>query len=223
MIEWRGPAGLPADHDLDELPALRPPSTASGWRTLLEVPLLLAFAAVIAIVVKTFVAQAFYIPSASMEPQLEAGDRVVVSRIAYDLHEPRRGDVVVFDDPLEPEGGGGSILPIRLGREALEALGLLPPDDRELIKRVVALAGETVQARDGTVYVDGRPLIEPYLPDGVLQADFSPVTVPADHVFVLGDNRPNSKDSRVFQAVPVDSIVGRAIARVWPPGRLAFL
>ena len=222
MIEWRGPGG-PVAHDPDELPALRPEPAASGWRTLLEIPLLLAFAALIAIVVKTFVAQAFYIPSASMEPQLAAGDRVVVSSIAYDLHEPRRGDVVVFDDPLEIESGDDSFVLVRVGREALEAVGVLRPDGKELIKRVVGLPGETISARGGRVHIGDRPLVEPYLPDDVVQADFPATVVPEDHVFVMGDNRSNSKDSRVFHAVPIDSIVGRAIARVWPPGRIAFL
>ena len=222
MYDWRGPGG-PIEHDPDELPALRADLRSPLWRTVVEIPLLLGFAAVIAIVIKTFVAQAFYIPSASMEPQLAAGDRVVVSRIAYDLHEPNRGDIVVFDDPLEPEAGGDSFLLVRAGREALEAIGVIRPDDKELIKRVVGLPGETVSARGGTVYIGDRPLTEPYLPDDVLQSDFPPTLVPEDHVFVLGDNRSNSKDSRVFRAVPVDSIVGRAIARVWPPGRVAFL
>ena len=187
MFDWRGPGG-PIEHDPDELPALRADEEPSRARTLLEIPVLLVFAALIALVVKTFVAQAFYIPSASMEPQLTAGDRVLVSSLAYDLHEPRRGDIVVFDDPLEVDDGA-----------------TLSIED------------------DGTVYIGDRPLREPYLADDVVQADFPATVVPTDHVFVMGDNRSNSKDSRVFHAVPVDSIVGRAIARVWPPGRIAFL
>lgn len=222
MVEGRGPGG-PIEHDPDEPSPRRPDDERPPWRAAFEIPLLLCFAAVIAIVVKTFVAQAFFIPSASMEPQLTAGDRVVVSRIAYQLHDPRRGDIVVFDDPLEVEEPDRSFVLVRAGREALEAIGIVGPDRTELIKRVIGLPGETVSARDGTVYVGSRPLREPYLPPDVIQSDFPPTLVPEDHVFVLGDNRSNSKDSRVFQAVPVDSIVGRAIARVWPPGRTAFL
>ncbi len=220
MIDW------PTDRahaDGDELSPLRPPEREpSTLRLVAEIPALLAVAAVIALVVKAFLAQAFYIPSASMEPQLTAGDRVVVSRLAYGLHEPRRGDVVVFDDPTAPAVADGSVLPIRLGREALEALGVVRPRGRELIKRVVGLPGETVEARDGHVHVDGRYLVEPYLTDTVT-ADFDPVLVPEGHVFVMGDNRGNSKDSRIFGPVPSELVVGRAIGLVWPPGRNSFL
>jgi signal peptidase I len=180
-------------------------------------------AAVIALVVKTFVAQAFFIPSESMEPQLVTGDRVVVSRLAYGLHEPRRGDLVVFDDPTLPDVPDRSVLPVRLGRDALEALGLVQPRGRELIKRVVALPGETVLGAGGELVVDGRRVIEPYLDDDVVTDDFAPVVVPEGHVFVMGDSRRNSKDSRRFGPVDADRIVGRAIARVWPPGRTAWL
>jgi signal peptidase I len=160
-----------------------------------------------------------------MEPQLEVGDRVVVSRIAYRLHEPRRGDIVVFPSLTENASDDRGVLPARLARDLLEGLGLRQPAETELIKRVIALAGETVEGRDGQVLIDGHLLQEPYIDDGRATADFGPVTVPDDHVFVMGDNRnPGmSQDSRVFGPVPVDSIVGRAVARVWPPNRFAYL
>lgn len=187
-------------------------------------PFLVVAALLIAFVVKTFVAQAFFIPSGSMIPTLEVHDRVVVSRLAYRLHDPRRGDVVVFESPSSAalNGGSGDPWPVRVGRDFLETVGLARPSEEDFIKRVVALPGEEVEGRDGRVHVDGRILEEPYL-DGVVISEFGPVTVPDDHVWVMGDNRPQSSDSRFFGPVPTERIVGRAIARVWPPSRLAFL
>ena len=157
-----------------------------------------------------------------MEPQLREHDRVLVSRLSYRFHEPRRGDIVVFPSPAAPPDDDGLLE--RLAGDVLESLALRKPDDRELIKRVVALDGETVEARGGHVVIDGRVLHEPYL-GGATTPDFAPVTVPEGHVFVLGDNRGNSHDSRFPDIGPieVDSIVGRAIARIWPPSRTAFL
>jgi signal peptidase I len=190
-------------------------------RYALEILLLVAVAFAGTLLVKNFVAQAFSIPSTSMSPQLEVGDRVIVSRFSYRLGEPNRGDIVVFSEPDAPPDERA--LPARLVGEVLQTIGVQQPSETELIKRVIGLPGERIRARNGEVRIDGQVLREPYLPDGVTTADFGPVRVPADHVFVLGDNRGNSADSRVIGAIAVDSIVGRAIARVWPPPRLAFL
>ena len=228
MIDWRAvdpetARARPSPADSGELPPIRPSGSPPRWRVALEIPMLVLFAAVIAIVVKALLAQAFFIPSASMEPQLTAGDRVVVSRLAYDLHDPRRGDIVVFDDPTQPDPRDQPFILIRAGRDALEAVGLIRPTEKELIKRVIGLPGEEVSAVGGVVHIDGRPLREPYLPEGSVTTDFAAIAVAEGHVFVMGDNRTNSKDSRVFRGVPVDSVVGRAIVTVWPPGRAAFL
>ncbi len=195
------------------------------WRFAAELPVLLVVAMVVALLLKAFVAQAFFIPSGSMEPQLEVGDRVVVSRISYQLHDPRRGDIVVFPSVTEVNDDESGLNPGRLFGDLLEGLGVRAPDETELIKRIIGLPGETVEARGGRVLVDGRELVEPYLPDDLATEDFGPVTVPAGFVFVMGDNRnPGmSQDSRAFGPVPVDSIVGRAVARVWPPDRAANL
>jgi signal peptidase I len=198
------------------------PQARSRRRFLLELPLLVVIAAVVALLLKTFLVQAYSIPSGSMTPQLEVGDRVAVSSLADRLHEPRRGDIVVFDSPAASPDDE-STLAVRVGRDLLEGIGLVSPDDDALIKRVIGLPGEEIQARDGRVFIDARELIEPYLPEAVVTEDFGPVVVPDDAVFVLGDNRANSQDSRFIGPIPADSITGRAIARIWPPDRLAYL
>ena len=169
-------------------------------------------ALVVALVVKTFLFQAFYIPSASMEPTLEKGDRVLVNKISYDLHDVNRGDVIVFELDDEDVGQDGI---------------------KDLIKRVVGLPGDVIESRDGIVYVNDRALDEPYLADGMVTGDpedsrnppIERQTVPEGHVFVLGDNRSNSADSRYPYRgpIPVDSIVGRAFVLVWPPGDIGTL
>ncbi len=194
---------------------------------MVETAVLLVVAAVIALVLRAFVAQAFSIPSASMSPQLLVGDRVVVSKLAYRLHDPNRGDIVVFDCPPlagcpDDEDAGAGVV-VRGLHGLLEAVGLRQPSTEEYIKRVIALPGERVEGRDGSVYVDGRRLVEPYLPGTATVADFEPVTVPAGELWVMGDNRSNSADSRTFGTIGDDTVVGRATHRVWPPTRTAFL
>jgi signal peptidase I len=189
---------------------------------IVELPLLLIAALALSLVVRANVAQAFYIPSGSMEPQLEVGDRVLVSRTAYRLHDVNRGDIVVFPSPEGGTGGDGNVV-TRVGSDLLEAVALKKPDEDELIKRVIGLPGETISAQDGSVVIDHRRLDEPYLHDDVVTQDFGPVEVPPDEVFVMGDNRGNSSDSRVIGTIDIDTIVGRAVGRIWPPGHWAFL
>ena len=191
-------------------------------RLVREVVLLVVTAVVIAVGVKSFVAQAFYIPSGSMIPQLEINDRVVVSKLAYHLHDPHRGDIIVFDAP-NPTPEPQRSLPAKVVRGIVQSVGLSAPSTKEFIKRVIALPGERVEGHDGHVYIDGRLLREPYLRAGVTTSDFQPVTVEPDHLWVMGDNRGNSSDSRVFGQIKQGTVVGRALVRVWPPGRAAFL
>jgi signal peptidase I len=194
-------------------------------RAVIETALLIGLAILIAVLLRAFVAQAFRIPSASMEPQLLVGDRVVVSRLAYDVHDPRRGDIIVFDCP---PGAGcpekpDDALPVRAFKTVAEALLLRQPEIEEFIKRVIGLPGETIEGKGGSVYVDGHRLLEPYLPEGTRTSDFGPIIVEDDHLWVMGDNRGNSADSRVFGQIEQSTIVGRAFVRIWPPQRLAFL
>ena len=193
------------------------------WKQVAEIPVLIAIALVVTLVFKAWVAQAFFIPSESMAPQLEEHDRVLVSRTAYRLHDPNRGDIVVFPSPAAAEDDEGLLEGIV--DDVLDTVALGDRGDDELIKRVIGLPGEVIAGRDGRVVIDGRPLVEPYLPAGVVTTDFGPITVPEGEVFVMGDNRTNSRDSRFADVgtIEVDSIVGRAIARIWPPSRAAFL
>jgi signal peptidase I len=188
-----------------------------------EVAVLVGTAMLIAFLIKTFVAQAFFIPSGSMIPQLQVGDRVVVSKIAYKLHDPRRGDILVFDAPNQPVEKDDPPLPEKVVRGILESVGLSTPSTEEYIKRVIGLPGERVEGHDGRVFVDGRELVEPYLPQGPTTRDFDPVTLGDDQLWVMGDNRENSSDSRFFGPIRVSTIVGRAFVKVWPVPDGSFL
>jgi signal peptidase I len=197
----------------------------SPLRTAIELPVLLFVAIIVTLIIKAVLAQAFFIPSASMEPQLHIHDRVIVSRTSYHLHPVHRGDIVVFPSPAAVPKHHAFVG--RIVQDLLDTVALGDRSDDELIKRVIGLPGETIESRDGRVYIDDRLLTEPYLPKGVATDD-PPITrqvVPKGRVFVMGDNRDDSHDSRFSDIGPIkiSSIVGRAIGRIWPPGRNAFL
>jgi len=173
----------------------------SSAKSILEWVGVIVGALIVALVIKTFLLQAFYIPSRSMEPTLRIGDRVLVNKLAYKAHDVRRGDIVVFERPKNE-----------------------PPDAiKDLIKRVIALPGETISTENGQVMIDGRPLDEPYLPAGTVTDNLTKETVPAGEVFVMGDNRGDSRDSRFFGPIEESTIVGRAFVRIWPVTHLGFL
>ena len=189
-------------------------ATRSFWR---ELPLLIVIGLTIAVLLKTFVVQAFYIPSSSMEETLDVNDRVVVSKLSYRFGDIERGDVVVFDDPRRAADSRDESLLAAVVRNLAESVGLSTPAS-EIIKRVVALPGETVEVRDGVVSVDGMEILEPYATRFASRESYGPEVVSRGHVFVMGDNRPLSQDSRSFGPISVDDIVGRAFAVIWPPG-----
>jgi len=174
----------------------------SRTRNAVEWVVIIVGALLVAMVVKTFLLQAFYIPSLSMAPTLDIRDRVLVNKLSYDLHEINRGDVVVFKSPKTDEAA----------------------EVKDLIKRVVALPGETIETRDGRVVVNGVQLEESYLqPETAPGPPVERQMVPERHVFVMGDNRSNSKDSRSFGAIPESLVVGRAFVKVWPVTDLGLL
>jgi signal peptidase I len=221
----------------------------SAWRFLKELPVLIALALGIALLIKAFLVQAFYIPSASMEPTLTEGDRVLVNKLSYRFGEPKRGDVVVFKDPYPDPcddtpnvAGCNESIPRKALNWFAEVFGLPTGDTRDFIKRIVALPGETVALDDGNVYVcdepgcipvdkngkaqDGRLIDFPNTTDEGPQKDddtYAAFVVPQDQYFVLGDNRANSSDSRSFKGIAREDIIGKAFVLIWPPTRFGGL
>jgi signal peptidase I len=177
------------------------PKKGRSSRAAVEWGILIVAALVIAIVIRTFVFQAFYIPSESMVPTLRVGDRVLVNKLSYKLHDPRRGDIVVFKAP--PAAATADI--------------------KDLVKRLVGLPGETIEGKDGHILINGKVLSEPYLPKDVKSRTFGPEKVPPDSYFMLGDNRQYSKDSTFFGPIKRSQFIGRVFMRIWPPSHLGFL
>lgn len=204
-----------------------------------EIVVVLAMALTLSFIVKTFLIQAFFIPSESMEDTLIVGDRVVVSKLTPGPFDIKRGDIVVFEDPGDwlsptPETNRGAVL--NGIRDGLMFVGLLPDtSEGHLIKRVIGLPGDHVQCCDaeGRLLVNGEPIDETaYLKPGVKasEQEFN-ITVPSGRMWVMGDNRSDSSDSRFHDpkgngdtgSVPLDLVVGKAVVTVWPFDRMSGL
>jgi len=192
--------------DISEVPAeAAPTETAkhhSPGKNAMEWIGIIAAALLAALLIKTFLLQAFYIPSESMVPTLKISDRVLVNKLSYRMHDVHRGDIVVFKRPPS---------------EASD------PTIKDLIKRVIALPGERVEGREGHVFINGKELQEPYLPAGITTLDFPAQVIPAKSYWVMGDNRPRSKDSRYFGPIGSNLLVGRAFIRIWPVPHIHLL
>ena len=152
---------------------------------------------------------------------IQVNDRVMVNKLAYNWDDPQRGDIVVFRDPAEPEIDES--IPEAVIRSVLEAVGIRTRGRDDLIKRVIGLEGETVSVENGEVHIGGQPISEPYLADDVVMGDEGPVVVGPDQVFVMGDNRQFSFDSRRFGPVALDTLIGRAFVTIWPIDRFGGL
>ncbi|HEX6419545.1 MAG TPA: signal peptidase I [Acidimicrobiales bacterium] len=173
-------------------------------RLVAEWVLVIGCGVLIALGAQRYFVQAFWIPSPSMAPTLEVGDRVLVNKLSYKTHDVNRGDLVVFERPPQASTGADGEI-------------------EDLIKRVIAVGGDTIEGRDGQVYVNGERIEEPYLVAGTPTENLERQEIPGGHVFVMGDNRLNSEDSRVFGPIDEDTIVGRAFVKVLPLDDLGWL
>ena len=187
------------------------------------VPLVLS-ALVLAILIKSFLVQAFFIPSGSMEPTLRPGDRILVCRVCKVFSAPTYGDVVVFSDP-HPAPHEDRGLVGGFAHWLGEGIGVARPEDDDFIKRVIALGGDTWELRRGELFVNGARVRESYLSPERDSRDFGPETVPDGMLFVLGDNRLHSGDSRFpppggLGYVPEEKVIGKAFVIAWPLGRI---
>jgi signal peptidase I len=210
----------------------------SFWK---ELPILIVVALVLTFLIQTFLARVYVIPSASMEQTLNGctgctGDRILVDKITFDFSDPEPGDVIVFKSPPGWDQGefkvdGSSNPVIQWLRQFGSAIGIGSPPEYDLVKRVIAVGGQTVSCCDARnrVLVDGKPLNEPYIyydpAFGNSQQQFPPVKIPQGDLWMMGDNRNNSSDSRIQNGggirgvVPVSDVIGKARTIIWPPGR----
>ena len=207
-----------------------------------ELPLLLIVAFCLAVLIRTFLVQAFYIPSGSMEKTLLIKDRVLVNKVVYDMRDPVRGEIVVFrgTDNWAPEVTEpvSNTFSAKLGRTIGDLVGVSRPGERDFIKRVIGLPGDKVACCDdkGRITVNGVGIDEPYIADGYnsdlnqppnptqcTSRRFTQVVIPADEMFVMGDHRAVSQDARCQGPVPIKNIIGRAFVIVWPSSRFTSL
>jgi signal peptidase I len=231
------PDGLSDASTTDETTSDEPKRRRSALR---ELPFLVVIALVLAIVVKTFLVQAFYIPSASMEDTLQGGnptcndcgtspghpfDRVLVNKLDYDFRSPRRGEIVVFKGPPNWPTEGSYKPPsdpvLHFFDDIGSAVGLAPSNSNDFVKRVIGIGGDTVACQNDVLSVNGHALHEAYLfpgshPCSADSFDNKSVVVPKGELFVMGDHRDDSSDSRVNGFVPVSDVIGRAFVVIWP-------
>lgn len=180
--------------DIDVLDREKGCSKKSTFREIVES---LLIAVILALLIRTFIFQPFWIPTGSMDPTLKVQDHIIVNKFGYHFWEPQQGDIVVFKYPLDP--------------------------NRDFVKRLIGKPGERVEIRNSMVYINGQAMSEDYLPQGLRFQDFGPVMVPEDNYLMLGDNRNNSEDSRVWGPLPKDLVIGKAVLVYWPIDRIKLL
>ena len=167
-------------------------------RIFVEWVVIVIAAVLVSFFMRTFAFQTFFIPSASMQPTLMIGDRIIVSKLSYHLHSVHRGDIVVFHAPPR------------------EATVCADPSVKDLVKRVIGLPGDTISSSGNTILINGKPLAQPWFPATPLGPPIQKQTLPAGSLFVMGDNRTNSCDSRMWGPLPVSNLIGHVVLRIWP-------
>ena len=218
----------PLASDSADQPASKPSKKHGAAGFFKELPVLILIAFGLAVLIKTFLIQAFYIPSESMVPTLQVKDRVLVNKLIYRFRDPRRGEVIVFVAEHDAAADTRSFFR-KVIDNITEGLGVSQPADKDFIKRIIGLPGETVEMKDGKVTItttDGKTLTldEPYVSEERDLSPYGPTVVPPQTYFVMGDNRPNSADSRTrLGPIKRSDIVGKAFVKVWPPRRIGPL
>jgi len=186
-------------------PGANPPQKKrSRSRTVLEWLIVVVVAVLVSLLVRTYVFQTFFIPSGSMEPTLQIGDRIMVSKLSVEFGTIHRGDILVFKAPPGVQSDCGDNV-------------------TDLVKRVIGLPGDHLTSKGSTIYVNGQPLKQPWTHNEPIFRHIGKVTVPAKHYFMMGDNEPNSCDSRWWGSIPRSSVIGKAFLRFWPLSRFGFL
>ena len=181
-----------------------PVKQRSRSRSLIEWSIVIIVAVLVSLLIRTYVFQTFYIPSGSMEPTLQIGDRIIVSKLSVELGTIHTGDILVFKAP--------------------KAVATVCGDNvADLVKRVIGLPGQHLTSKGNTIYVNGKALKQPWTHNPVLGRAIGNVTVPKNHYFMMGDNESDSCDSRYWGTIPRSSIIGKAFVRIWPFSRIGFL
>jgi signal peptidase I len=195
---------LPPTLDVDEEESPAPVKHRSRRRSVIEWGIVVVVAVLVSLLIRTFVFQTFFIPSGSMEPTLQVGDRIIVSKLSVEFGTIHTGDILVFKAP--------------------KAVATVCGDDvADLVKRVIGLPGQHLTSKGNTIYVNGKVLAQPWTHNPVLGRAIGNVTVPKNHYFMMGDNESDSCDSRFWGTIPHSSIIGKAFVRIWPLSRLGFL
>jgi signal peptidase I len=195
----------PPTLEIDETPPLPVSKRRSRQRSVIEWLIVIVVAVLVSLLIRTYVFQTFFIPSASMEPTLHIGDRIIVNKLSVELGTVHVGDILVFKAPKAVATDCGDTV-------------------ADLVKRVIGVPGDTLYSKGNTIYVNNEPLKQPWTHVADIGVKtIKPTYVTKNHYFMMGDNEPNSCDSRYWGLIPRSAVIGKAFVRIWPLSRLGFL